>query len=398
MIKLQHKRQQNGKNATLSAIPTILMGASFLCISIVSFRIFIVHLASIDLTTRRSLRFDSDELFLKEFIGQPSFRGKNITSDDSFDERSNAIQPISNSEKNTIRRGALIHVGKTAGSTVSVLLRNGCHQFVKRPCKVIPTDQESMASKLISDYYHVPDFFKLWNSSLQHDFYVVSTRDPFDRTISAFTYEHFQNIIARGEKIDQWKLKTGAFDCFPSLETFAQFLGPDNPKNYDFTYSPKTTDLTNVSCQDLARASMFSQIRIYDHLFFSYHQIKSFLLQQTNVKRQQQVFYAIRQENLWEDWKVINQQYLKQSNDVFIPHKAAVRRNITDIDLPVSRDISDTGKRYLCNALAEEYEAYFWFLVHAKNLKKSDINDALFYAKQNCPNLQLDPTKLAMIS
>ena len=48
--------------------------------------------------------------------------------------------------------GAFIHVGKTGGSTLSLLLRNGCHSWVPKPCRQIP--DESVASKLISDYYH----------------------------------------------------------------------------------------------------------------------------------------------------------------------------------------------------------------------------------------------------
>lgn len=52
----------------------------------------------------------------------------------------------------TTATGAFIHVGKTGGSTLSLFLRNGCHSWVPKPCRDVA--DESVASKLISDYYH----------------------------------------------------------------------------------------------------------------------------------------------------------------------------------------------------------------------------------------------------
>jgi len=49
--------------------------------------------------------------------------------------------------------GAFVHIGKTAGSTLSLLLRNGCHSFLPKPCRRIPAP-ESMASHLVGSYYH----------------------------------------------------------------------------------------------------------------------------------------------------------------------------------------------------------------------------------------------------
>lgn len=40
-----------------------------------------------------------------------------------------------------------IHVGKTGGSTISKLLRNGCTSFVEGPCRTI--ENESIVSKMV---------------------------------------------------------------------------------------------------------------------------------------------------------------------------------------------------------------------------------------------------------
>jgi hypothetical protein len=53
-------------------------------------------------------------------------------------------------EKNT--NGAFIHMGKTAGSSVSLLLRNGCHSFMPKPCRTVPL--ETIVSRLVGTYYH----------------------------------------------------------------------------------------------------------------------------------------------------------------------------------------------------------------------------------------------------
>jgi hypothetical protein len=93
--------------------------------------------------------------------------------------------------------GAFVHVGKTGGSTLSVLLRNGCHSWLKHPCRNVTTPAETVASHKISAYYHVADFGLLPKS--HHDFYVVTLRNPYDRVISAFCYEHLSNMKARNE-------------------------------------------------------------------------------------------------------------------------------------------------------------------------------------------------------
>jgi hypothetical protein len=43
-------------------------------------------------------------------------------------------------------------IGKTGGSTISLLLRNGCHSFVKKPCHNVPN--ETIVSELVTNYYH----------------------------------------------------------------------------------------------------------------------------------------------------------------------------------------------------------------------------------------------------
>jgi hypothetical protein len=302
--------------------------------------------------------------------------------------------------------GAFVHIGKTGGSTISVLLRNGCHSFRPHPCRSVP--DESMASRLIESYYHVPDFSFLQQS--HHDFLVFSTRDPFDRVKSAFTWEHLENRLARNETVDEFKLAKyeEAYKCFPTLQRFVEYLGEegvaDRLRHADsthFHYPHKQNWVSAESCVDLARAAFHGKVKLYNHFYFSYQKILSFLpgLIQPQQKKQQQpvdnaptLCYAIRQEHLWNDWVKLNER-LGQATGTVHEQETASRtiRNSTELELqnrlPVTRALQSVET--LCRALRGEYRAYFWILQRARNLTPADVLQSVIKAKGNCPNLDV---------
>jgi Sulfotransferase family len=280
--------------------------------------------------------------------------------------------------------GAFVHTGKTAGSTLSVLLRNGCHSFMPHPCRYNITN-ESIVSKLVESYYHVPDFATLKQSN--HTFYIITCRDPFDRTISAFVYDHIRNKYARNETISAVKeLKyEEAYKCFPTLQRYVEFLG-DHPNQ--FHYPHKQNWVTASSCSDLAKAAFHSRVKIYNHLFFSMRLLLSFI-----PKLEKQSLYAIRQEHLWSDWKTVN-KILGQDEPIYIPAEETNRiRNVASLEeanqMPVTRELNAFGINVLCNALHEEYQKYFFLLKRSKNLSSGDLQQSIDRAKQNCPALDI---------
>ena len=44
----------------------------------------------------------------------------------------------------------MVHVGKTAGSTISQLLRNGCTSFVTEPCRMNITQESEISRQVVS--------------------------------------------------------------------------------------------------------------------------------------------------------------------------------------------------------------------------------------------------------
>lgn len=274
--------------------------------------------------------------------------------------------------------GAFVHIGKTGGSTLSVLLRNGCHSYMRHPCRNV-TD-ETTASQRIQSYYHVPDFGLLPQS--KHDFYLVTVRDPLDRTISGFVYDHYRNQQARGIPLTQLALDRtkAAYSCFPKLETFAGYLEGD-PSDFDYPFAKNI--INNTSCQDLARAAMAGRVRIFNHLYFGYARI-----QQLIPDMGHQILLVSRQEHLWSDWQAIN-RVLGQTSSVVQP-ASAIRRNMTHLVLPVGRQLSRRRARALCRALADEYRAYFGLLRQAVNVQPAHVEQALAKARHNCPFLGFD--------
>ncbi len=281
--------------------------------------------------------------------------------------------------------GGLVHIGKTGGSTLSLLLRNGCHSFMRHPCYNI--SNESPASRLIEKYYHVPDFGLLRES--QHDFYVITARDPLDRAVSAFVYDHIRNRDARNETMDpmQRERYEAAYVCFPTLEVFAAYLKGNSS---DFHYPYHRKEVHPESCRDLARAAFHGHVRIYSHLYFSLERIRSFIPEIKN-----RVFFLIRQERLWDDWiqtnRILQDTYGLSSQDSSydVPVEAREdRRNSTNLEinnrLPVGKTLSSLATKSLCRALETEYTVFFWFLLIANNIDNEEFMFSLNKAKESC--------------
>ena len=295
-----------------------------------------------------------------------------------------SVRPLKSTRAPNLNGGALVHIGKTGGSTISVLLRNGCHSFMPHPCRTNIT-HESVTSKLVQSYYHVPDFGLLRDSN--HSFYIITSRDPFDRTVSAFVYDHIKNRYARNETVSEIKQSKyeEAYRCFPSLSQYVKYLG-DKPD--EFNYPHKRNWVNADSCSDLAKAAFHSRVVIYNHLYFT-----MFFILKMIPALEKQTLYTIRQEYLWDDWKALNME-LGQTEPVHIPDNGMDRlRTVTVLEMekkmPITRELSQHGRTILCNALRKEYQAYYYILIYAKNISPIDLEQSIARTKQNCPNLTL---------
>jgi len=332
--------------------------------------------------------------------------------------------------------GAFIHLGKTGGSSLSKLLKNGCHSFIPKPCQNVSKENETPLSKLTT-YYHAPDFPDLVGifvtgepklkrkQVVDHDFYVFTTRDPFDRIQSAFQYSMPDNQLAyrfnwklynetlRGDpSLDpsdlEEKMKkdimdnlrsTGvwhSYQCFPNLQTFVDYIG-DSPLDYkDVSWVPVRKDCTHV-----ARLAVHHKIGQMQHLFWDLKK----LTDAVNITghhasaddNHSKPILAVRKEFLWNDWSSANKMFGRdggawQQSPVHEPHER------DSSSLPLERtSLTDVGRERLCNAIKDDYNTYFEVLTRAVNLEEQDLVASMDIAKRNCPMLHINTNLFPLV-
>jgi hypothetical protein len=288
--------------------------------------------------------------------------------------------------------GAFIHVGKTGGSTLSHHLSWGCHSFVKKPCPGKTIDHETIASKTTT-YYHTPDFDRLLDDSKRflYKFYVFSIRDPFERSVSAYLYQHPENVAARkqqGEHVYNYdrsqKVANQIYQCFPTLEMYTKLLNNFTDWSDDpIHWNPKL--LNNTDCAAFAKSTLrHGALHLPKHLglHLSYD-IRAFAGNIHNLNNSS--ILLVRTEFLWRDWESAN-RWLGGKGEIL---SGPTGRNSSSFELPISKQMSDSGRRNLCVALKDEYNLYLRLLGRAANLSEREKLESLEIAQRNCPELKL---------
>ena len=323
--------------------------------------------------------------------------------------------------------GAFIHIGKTGGSSLASLLRYGCHSFALKNCRnfKLRSSNETAVSKLTT-YYHIPDFNNGTSGlfgkekGLQHVFYVFTVRDPLDRTISAFLYQHPINVIAerfhvrktrqrpkylaalkkfggseeavrRQFEIDfhnvdagrnghlenimlQTKKLNATYMCTPTLEDFAMLLDGDEHERH-------TSSDSDSECARKVKRAAFSEDSEMHLSKFSMAYIVDNLGGLASLKNK--TVLVTRTEFLHHDWKSTN-QYLGQ-DEASIEFPSDKVRDSSRVERPVSATLSDEGRKRICMSLRKEYITYFYLLNQASNLGADDVKNSVAIARKNCP-------------
>jgi hypothetical protein len=243
-----------------------------------------------------------------------------------------------------------------------------------------------MISKLVQDYFHIPmDTQRISNSS--HSIYFLTSREPYQRFVSAFVYLHPRNkkTYHRPQSVADMFQKEKAYKCYRNLQAFATYLG-DDP--FTYTYQPAPY-VNSRDCRFLARAIVAGQVQPMEHLYNNYQRMIRWIPQNKPL-------YMIRQEHLWKDWIDINTQYLGQKEPVVLP-KELSRRNVTTYNEtpPVTKDVDAQSRNRLCRALEPEYVAYFKLLQRAVNIPPEGVQEAVEWGQAQCPKLNMTTTLAA---
>jgi len=314
---------------------------------------------------------------------------------------------------------AFIHIGKTGGSSIAVNLRNGCHSWLPKPCKRekmlhFSADFSTPLSKL-STYYHTPDFD---NSLLfdnlqrqQHQIVVITLRDPFDRIVSAFLYQHPKNQLLHRfveyKKTIQYHLKLSElgsvwavfqfreqklkakqefqkeiefFKCLPSLEIFATLLNTSSNNHSSKTWEQASN---TGDCATVAQLAIHQQP---DNPISHFRWGLQSIVKEGNLD--QYLTLLIRTEHLEDDWISAN-QFFEPKKVILLPQKKL--RDSNTMNFPVKKELSPSAQKILCKALEGEYKIYFQLLERALNLNEKEKAASMKYSQQKCPSLKLSP-------
>jgi len=322
---------------------------------------------------------------------------------------------------------AFVHIGKSGGSTISLLLRNGCIQaaegetceaerWKKFPGKVGET--ETIASQRIQFYLHVSNV----DSGKMAEYYsrissiVVVARDPLDRWISAFLSRHPDNLDgmrlrnraaslraqARGQTPPIWAQKRVfgidgvrndqihrvAYDgCYPNVQEFVDCATNDEPPSENDLYNTRIMfmekakmhfEQVTLNCRETCKEIAAATSRYIHHVRVNY---EAYLKELPSDKE----VFVIRTKSLWQDWVKVN-NLLGSPKDVAIPDSINEGKVVNTQDkLPVRSNLSNEGRESLCKLLRNEYILYIDLLNRAVNLSDSDIKSALDDVHKNCP-------------
>jgi hypothetical protein len=198
--------------------------------------------------------------------------------------------------------------------------------------------------------------------------------------LSTFTYQHPNNKFLPRRATNAFK---PVFNCFPTLETFTEFIG-DDPDAFNYTVPITSREVDSSNCTNLARAIMKNRVPASNHFYWDLKTIMSKFLQMDKVP-----ILMIRTEHIWEDWTSTN-LYLGQSPPVAtFPEGNRTRDNFSGQTPNVTKDISDKGRERLCRALKENYRVYLRVIYRSVNLTPEEKQDSLALARKNCPSLEL---------
>ena len=146
-----------------------------------------------------------------------------------------------------------------------------------------------------------------------------------------------------------------------------------------------------MTCRKVAQAIMNHQTNgISQHLHFDLHHFYNQIPANQNA-----TLFAIRTENLWQDFIKIKKLLGQAPGTVAINENIA--RDSTNIAMPISAGIGDLGRSHLCSSpfLQREYNTYFRILHQAVNIHTDDVREMHEAARKNCPSL--DSAKLLQI-
>ena len=309
---------------------------------------------------------------------------------------------------------AFLHIGKTAGSTISMHIRNGCHASQLSRCATQRKDgwivNETVASYRIKAYYHLGGI-PLENIN-DYTTIITAVRNPLTRFLSAFAYEHPENaqVTKLGAPIRDQKVK---YSCFPTVshlikagmgeaeikfrKSYEQIRRERDryrkkaPRDNKMRLPPAKIDCTALAQtifglkEDHQMENNDNKFLVENHMTFDYRQ---FYKSMPPTKE----LIVLRNSHLVKDWVSINNllgaEDVKYRDWPEVPPFQEIHRNVSRSYTTKDRWRlrSRQEQLSLCHLLQEEIQTYLMILVRAINLNAADFDEAASEINEVCGN------------
>mmetsp|Transcript_41151 Transcript_41151/g.96540 ORF Transcript_41151/g.96540 Transcript_41151/m.96540 type:complete len:323 (-) Transcript_41151:19-987(-) len=280
----------------------------------------------------------------------------------------------------------MIHVGKTAGTKLTCELRYELG-YKRYQCKhKFPLSPPNSAlAKHRGGRVHIDQHH---GNCLDDNIFLVSLRNPLERLISWYYFEHLQNEYEwLLEKLDKeachfrfhnYKEWNG---CFSTINEFSQACLPN---------------ATEGSCSNLAWDVARGSVACQFHNIYNYRYYLEIMDMYIKKKKWHDggsySLVVIRQEHLEEDFSKLNVLFGDKSTSSFVDSReteSIAKQKFNKRKLQ-REPLSKEGRYNLCRALSDEINIYISILDKAENLDISQREESMKELYNSCPKEILD--------
>mmetsp|Transcript_17922 Transcript_17922/g.49710 ORF Transcript_17922/g.49710 Transcript_17922/m.49710 type:complete len:435 (+) Transcript_17922:201-1505(+) len=297
----------------------------------------------------------------------------------------------------------IVHVGKTAGGTIS------CRLGGKRMAKNCPLatgiTRRSRFMRMAKGKLHKNRDWgclrKNQRSSSIIDTWLFTTRNPLDRIASWFQYEHWNMT-----NVDEMDGNRPALfrDCYASLDDLAQ-IGLRIAFDYDYGYNGTIADTAvsdprySLVCAKRAYQAIVGAVGYQYHNLYNYgyyrrwmeHAMRSSHNIDPNTSTiSPPTILVIRSEHLQQDWAHLESLFDgKQANASLSTPRSANDADYFNVvrQHQSNSAVSSESFPYLCRALCEELRTYLWLIRTSANLDAKDAHASCEELRSKCPEI-----------
>lgn len=265
----------------------------------------------------------------------------------------------------------LVHVGKTAGSTI------GCQLGFNLHCSSDRTVAPGLLARYTTHMFHT----NIYDCPPSTPYYLFVVRNPLERIKSAFAYDkpkdwdEFRSTM--GEKY-YWLRKRLYDDCsFDTLEDMA-LRGLRNETTGE-------RGVASAECQRRAVASLLGTEHFGCHFYYNYQ----FHLEGIPPNA---TIVTIRTEHIVADWNTVELELGGEKDIMGSPDKAVVKKNNVNTNKADSEKfLSDESRVEICRLLCNDIQVYKEILHRSVNLDEKQLALSMEDLRASCP-LEADST------